>query len=129
MSYRPAPPDDLPASLIDLAETLGLGVALKLVQAFGGQEVKFPRRPGPEHPVIKALGDRDGFAVCEYLGGEMIYVPHGRAAANRRAVAGLEAKGHTRGEIARMLGISQRHVRRLANGDAPDERQPDLFKD
>lgn len=129
MTRLPARAEGLPASLIDLAETLGLSVALKLVQAFGGQEMKFPKSPGPDHPVIKALGETDGHAVCEYLGGAMIYVPHGRAGANRRAVAGLEEKGHTRGEIARMLGISQRHVRRLANGASSDPRQSSLFED
>jgi Mor family transcriptional regulator len=128
MTHLPARHDGLPVSLIDLAETLGLSVAMKLIQAFGGQEVKFPRQPRPDHPIIIALGERDGHAVCEYLGGAMIYVPHGRAGANRRAVARLETKGHTRGEIARMLGISQRHVRRLANRE-DDDRQPGLFDD
>jgi len=122
--------DALPSSLIDLAETLGLAVALKLIQAFGGQELKFPRFPGPDHHVIKALGETDGRAVCEYLGGAMIYVPHGRASANRRAVPELAGKGHSRGQIARLLGISQRHVRRIAN-ETPrqDPDQPDLFDD
>lgn len=129
MTHLPARTEGLPASLIDLAETLGLSVALKLVRAFGGQEIKFPKAPKPDHPIIKALGETDGLAVCEYLGGAMIYVPHGRAGANRRAVAGLEEKGHTRGEIARMLGISQRHVRRLANDDCADPRQTSLFDD
>ena len=119
-------------SLVDVAETLGLAVALKIISAFGGQEVKFPRRPRPDHPVIKALGEADGVAVCEFLSGAMIYVPHGRAGANRRAVIGLQDKGHSRGEIARILGISQRHVRRLANEGADgrrDGRQLRLFDD
>lgn len=63
MSHMPVRTEGLPASLIDLAETLGLGVALKLIQAFGGQEVKFPRHPGAEHPVIKALGETDGLSL------------------------------------------------------------------
>jgi len=128
---RPTETQGLPASLVDVAETLGLSVALKLIQAFGGQDLKFPRRPGPDHPVIKALGETDGYAVCKYLAGSMIYVPHGRAGARRRAVADLSEKGHSRGRIARLLGISQRHVRRLANDDVPttDSRQPGLFDD
>lgn len=133
MTRLPARADDLPMSLVDVAETLGLAVALKLIAAFGGQELKFPRRPRPEHPIIKALGETDGHAVCEFLSGSMIYVPHGRTGANRRAVIGLQDKGHSRGEIARLLGISQRHVRRLANEGAPamrrDGRQMTLFDD
>lgn len=129
MTHLPNHRDKLPTSLIDLAETLGLEVALKLVEAFGGQEVKFPMKPRPDHPIIVALGETDGHAVCEYLGGAMIYVPHGRAGSNRRAVANLEQKGYTRGEIARILGISQRHVRRLANESPEDRRQASLFDD
>ncbi len=33
---------DLPKSLRDVAETLGIGVALKLIQTYGGAEIKFP---------------------------------------------------------------------------------------
>lgn len=128
MSHLPVRTEGLPASLIDLAETLGLPVALRLIQAFGGQELRFPQNPPSDHPIIKALGETDGYAVCDYLGGAMIYVPHGRAGANRQAVAGLAAKGHRRREIAKILGISQRHVRRLANEPA-EPRQPDLFDD
>lgn len=125
MTSLPARPEFVPASLLDVADTLGLSVALKLIAEFGGQELKFPRRPRPDHPIVKALGETDGYAVCEFLSGSMIYVPHGRSGANRRAVEGLAEKGHSRGEIARILGISQRHVRRLANGEAKGRRRQD----
>ncbi len=126
-SHLPARLDDLPASLVDVAEVLGLRVALLMIQNFGGQEVKFPVAPKPDHPVIKALGETDGLALCQYLGGQMIYVPHNRPRRSIRGdVARLEAGGMDRGAIARMLGVSQRHVRRMANSDA-DPRQPDLF--
>lgn len=113
----------LPASLVDVAETLGLAVALKLIQHFGGQDVKWPLNPRPEHPVIKALGETDGRAVCEYLGGQPLYVPHARPARSVQAdVAKLEQRGLGRAEIARALGISMRHVRRMANRRV-DDRQ------
>ena len=80
MTQLPARIDDLPASLVDVAETLGLQVALSLIQNFGGLEVKFPTHPRADHPVIKALGEEDGYALCEFLGGQQIYVPHARPA-------------------------------------------------
>jgi DNA-binding NarL/FixJ family response regulator len=43
------------------------------------------------------------------------------------SVLELTATGRTRGEIARMLGLSERHVRQIAN--APDPRQDDLFSE
>ena len=116
----------LPPSLVDIAEALGLRIALRLMAEFGGQELRIPKKPGTNHPILKALGEADGLALCQYLADDKIYVPHGRPARNARAaVQDLEAKGRSRGEIARLLGLSQRHVRRMANGGDPG--QPDLF--
>ena len=123
----PARIDDLPASLVDVAETLGLRVAVALIEHFGGLEVKFPVSPKPDHPVIKALGDEDGRALCEFLGGQQIYVPHSRPARSLRAeVIALQSAGLDRAAIARRLGISQRYVRMLIN-QRPDTRQLSLF--
>ncbi|AWD21598.1 hypothetical protein [Fuscovulum blasticum] len=117
----------LPESLIDLAETLGVGVALRLMQEFGGRDLRIPKNPTADHPIIKALGEDDGRAVCHFMADQSVYIPHARAGARRRSVQELSATGRTRGEIARMLGLSERHVRRIAN--APDPRQPDLFSE
>lgn len=122
-------PEGLPASLVDVAEMLGLRVALSLIQHFGGTEVKFPKRPSLDHPVILALGETDGHALCQFLGGMQVYIPHARPGALRLKVRELEAQGVDRARIARALGISQRHVRRVANdAGAGDARQLDLFR-
>lgn len=124
----PARIDDLPMSLVDIAETLGLRVALALIEHFGGLEVKFPVAPKPDHPVIKALGAEDGRALCEFLGGLQIYVPHARPARTlRNEVLALQNAGLDRAAIARQLGVSQRYVRMLIN-QRPDDRQLSLFK-
>jgi hypothetical protein len=117
----------LPESLLDLAETLGVRVALKLMQEFGGQDLRIPKNPKPDHPIIKALGEEDGRAVCHFMTDQSIYVPHARAGARRHSVQELSATGRSRAEIARMLGLSTRHVRRLAK--ASDPRQDDLFSE
>lgn len=106
----------LPASMIELAETLGLRIALSLIQNFGGQDVKWPKAPRPDHPVVKALGEKDALAVCKYLGGGAIYIPHARRSAVSAAkIADLEANGLDRAAIGRVLGVSTRHLRRVAN--------------
>lgn len=104
----------VPSSLIDVAETFGLGVALTLMQHFGGQEVEFPRRrPAPS--LVKALGEQRAWDLCHFLSGQRIYVPHGKSRLKRLEVQRLSESGRGRREIAVALGISQRHVRRLAN--------------
>lgn len=131
MTDLPARATNIPLSLIDVAETLGGAVALKLIAVYGGQEVKFPKAPGPDHPVIKALGEKDGLAVCQFMGGMLVYVPHGRARKTAREdILRLQAAGKDRREIARILGLSQRHVRRQANATPiTDPRQTSLFDD
>jgi len=125
--------EELPTSLIDLAETIGLAATWKLIECFGGLEKKFPKNPAPDHEIILALGETHGPAVCHHLAGMFIYIPHARAGTDvRERVAALEAQNLSRGEIARELGISQRHVRRVANRTRRhrdiDPDQFDLFE-
>ncbi|MBC9246726.1 hypothetical protein H4P12_08375 [Paracoccus sp. 11-3] len=120
--------EDLPTSLVDIADALGLRVALKLMQNYGGMDVRFPARPKSDHPVIKALGETDAIALCHFLSGQSIYVPRRPSPGSVRAdVHRMEAAGYDRAAIAQELRISMRHVRRLANGDQGDDRQADLF--
>lgn len=118
----PARPEDLPATLAEVAEMFGLRVALQLMEAFGGLEVKFPVNPKPDHPVIKALGETDGRALCQYFCGALVYIPHNRTKSVRADVVRLEAQGLNRSQIARRLNVSQRHVRRMANRSDDDSQ-------
>lgn len=117
--------DGLPESLVDLAEALGLRVALVFMREFGGREIRIPINPGPDHPIIRALGEEDGRALCHYMADQTVYVPHCRATGRRRAVLDMIQAGKTQGTIARSLQLSERHVRRIAN-TAPSDT-PDLF--
>lgn len=126
----PEMPERLPASLVDVAEALGLDVAAALMRLYGGQEIELPRRPRPDHPVIVALGPDAGYALCHYLSGQRIYVPHGRQRRSaRRDVLTLQAAGRSRREIAILLGLSQRHIRRMANQASADPAQLPLWSD
>ncbi|WP_275789720.1 helix-turn-helix domain-containing protein [Pararhizobium gei] len=119
----------VPRSLQDIAETLGLPVVLKLVARFGGTEIKFPKHPDDQHAVIVALGKEDGRALCNFLSGGTIYVPHMRKRGSIRAdVLALESAGKDRAEIARLLGVSQRWVRAMANKTSNTD-QMKLFPD
>lgn len=121
-SYR----DAVPSSLIDVAETLGLPIAFKLIEHYGGTEIKFPKHPAADHHVLQALGKDDGLALCNFLSGGLIYIPHMRVRRSARAdVLSLQEQGRSRREIALLLGISQRHVRRMANREP--SAQLDLF--
>jgi hypothetical protein len=119
----------LPLSLQEMAETLGVAIVLKLIAVYGGTETSFPQNPGEDHPVLLALGKEDGKALCDYIAGGVIYIPHMRPRKSARAdVLALQSEGKERREIALALGISQRHVRRVANRtENPDQIK--LFDD
>ncbi|QQM29066.1 hypothetical protein JET14_12025 [Martelella lutilitoris] len=128
MSGLPDRRETLPQSIEEIADTIGVRLALKLVQTFGGQEVKFPVKPHDRHPVILALGKEDGLRICDYMGGQRFSVPHCRPRRNAKAdIERLEAQGLTRGQIARRLGLTERWVRKMANDPPPDH--PDLFSE
>lgn len=118
--------DDLPESLRDIAEALGLRVALAFAAAFGGTELRIPKRlPPPDHPLMRALGPEDCAALCRYMADQVVYVPHCRVEGRRRAVVQLLSQGATQAQVARRTGLSARHVRRIAA--AQPAAMDDLF--
>jgi len=126
----------LPMSIVILVETLdefcghgtGLRIALRLMQNFGGRDMKFPAEPSEDHPVVRALGMDDARLLCQHLAGQQIYVPHSRAQRTRASVHELQGRGMTRAQIAAQLGLSERHVRHIANRSFAPSPLP-LFPD
>lgn len=118
----------LPASVRDIAETLGLEIVIKLVEHFGGVELRIPHKLHDTHKLM-VLGIDHAQALCEYCPEDTILVPMSLSPSqNRQAVQKLEQEGLKRWEIARELGITQRHVRRLANSSPKDDpRQISMF--
>jgi Mor family transcriptional regulator len=119
--------EGLPTSLQDIAETLGMRVALKLIEHFGGTEISFPKKPADDNPILIALGKEDGLALCQFMSGSFIYIPHGRKRGTIKAdVLALHSQGKRDAEIARTLHVSQRWVRQILNSPN-NSNQLDLF--
>lgn len=119
----------LPVSVRELAETLGLGIVIKLVEHFGGVELRIPHKLSANHKLMK-LGLEHAEALCEYCPEDTILVPVSLDRKRLKSRVNLLAdKGLKRWEIALELGITQRHVRRLANGATANTNQIDMFED
>ncbi|SLN38307.1 Mor transcription activator family protein [Aquimixticola soesokkakensis] len=110
---------DLPSSLWDVADVFGLGVTLKLMQHYGGQDVLFPKRIREGHEWIGLFGEDVAHELCHFLSGQRMYVPNGKPLQMRTQVKKLEMIGKKRNEMSRMLGISERHIRRLSKAEPP----------
>lgn len=121
---------ELPISVRDIAETLGIEVVIKLVQHFGGTRFMVPKKLKPHHQ-INVLGEEKAQAFCDYLGGEQIEIPRRlkKNPVTARQITDLEKQGLTRVQIARKLGVSLRHIRRTSNAvlSAPSKEQLKLF--
>lgn len=102
----------IPLSLADVEAQFGQSVALQLMQLFGGLDVRFSKTPKPE--MVQVMGMELAQEVCDFLRGQQFYVPHGRVGQRHQEVKQLQAKDLPQGEIARQLGLSVRHVRRLS---------------
>lgn len=114
----------IPPSLQDVADTLGTGVVLQLMQLYGGQDVLFGKQPKPD--MVAVFGPELAEQVNQFLTGQKIYVPNGKAATLLAKVKELQSQDMQQKQIAKALNISDRHVRRLSN--APQSPLP-LFPD
>nr|WP_321511144.1 helix-turn-helix domain-containing protein [uncultured Celeribacter sp.] len=109
----------LPASLEDIELVFGTGVAVKLMQHYGGRDVLFPKSLKAGHEWFKIFGEETAYKLCHHLSGQRMYVPSGRRVSRRIEIKKLEEAGKKRHEICRMLDLSERHIRRLSNADPP----------
>ena len=124
----PAIPD-LPGVLKEIAEGVGLGVALELAGALGGSMVYIAREPTGESQVVKAVGLEAARDIGRLLGGDTFLIPLGPLADARRqraAIAKRLGEGQGVQRIARDLHCHCRTVQRVKNRQE-DRRQADLF--
>lgn len=110
---------DIPASMEDVVDVFGLGVAIQLMSLYGGRDVLFPKKLREGHLWYTVFGADIAEKLCHHLSGQKMYVPRGGARQTLREIKELEKRGKKRHEIARTLRISERHVRRLAGSDPP----------
>jgi len=116
-------PDHLPPIARDIAEVIGLDGLDRLVNAYGGTEIRVPGRGD----LREVLTNEQFDAFTSHFKGEKIAIPRlaGRLAALRAAeTRRLASIGMTRAAIARVQGLCERTIyKHLAE---PDD-QLDLF--
>lgn len=106
--------------LADIARIAGLDAALAVVRARGGTRAYFPRAPGPDHWLSRAVGAETAALICRELlanqTGDEIDIPQGPTGtlrAARRMAAEMDASGASAPVIAVATGLTDRTVRRM----------------
>jgi hypothetical protein len=122
MSSPAVSPRDLPSSLAEIVEAIGIEATLKLVTACGGSAVFVPKDPKPGALVVDAIGVDLARRLAQDFGGSYLDLP----TAGRAVTRWLKSLNYTNQEIARLLHCSRKTVERRL-GDQPDTRQLGLI--
>jgi hypothetical protein len=108
---------DLPQTIQDLAEAIGIEGAMALVEVRGGTSVRIPVEPAADHWLREALGEARYAQLVRTYAGELIDIPvcsRALAATRRaRAIADLRT-GQPQRQVALRYGYTERYVRILA---------------
>lgn len=123
----------LPALLRDLADVVGLTVALRLAGEKGGTRVYVPASASPDHPLAAIVGIEGLRFLADRYGGTLVEVPLGPHANfglrfRRERIRALLVAGGSEAQIARAVGCHVRTVRKVRAATCRDDpRQPRLF--
>jgi hypothetical protein len=115
-----------------LADVIGRDDALKLIASLPrvktkghplGQPVLYvPKTLPPDHAFVRTLGYPVALRLVRAFGGEMLYpaacVALTRAERNRSIMEKLR-DGCTEQEVARLFGLTRRHIRNIQRENAP----------
>lgn len=125
--------EDLPESLREIIELIGMPATLSLVGRWGGVRLYIPERIRPDHVLAQTLGVDNARALSEIFARCEINVPKCDAALRRirdREIRRLHFEdGWPAHRLARHYHLTERQVYTiLAQSDAsPDDGQSSLF--
>ena len=110
-----------PQSLMELAEVVGPEAALAIAREFGGRGVYVPHTAYPGHIIEQVIGRGAFERLCKYHGGEELRdIPLAAALENKSALIRATARNYpdlSHRAIAAALRTTERHVRRVLNGE------------
>lgn len=125
--------EDLPESLRDVVELIGLAATLKLVEHFGGLIALYvPRDIEPEHPIAVAIGITAARKLSDHYGTDCLRnIPRCVAGLRRIRDAEIHARHKTESaaRLALAFGLTERQVWRILSEalDSADDKQSALF--
>lgn len=102
-----------------IARVVGEEAAACFARAFAGARVYVPKTLLASHPIAIAIGLQAARDISLALGGDCIEMPRysdaSRRQRDRTEIVRLRAHGQTVATIARAVGCSERHVRKVLN--------------
>ena len=120
LDYRKALTAEL---LSEVAQLIGTEPALAFARRFGGSRLYIPRQPEADHPIARCIGTEAATMLGRALGGESFAIPGARIYLRWLDARALRILRLSQPEIALLLGVQERHVRRLLQ-----QFQPELYE-
>lgn len=123
------------ASVETISEYIGPTATARLIEFAGGTMLKVPKKQSGKtwERLAEALGSESAGVLCDYFGGESLYIAlnHSDAVRKRREeVQRRVASGETFREIAKSMTVTirytERGVRRMAHGTASASKAKEL---
>jgi len=122
---------DLPESLTDVADAIGLPATLALVEHAGGVRIYVPERLSDDHRLVEWLGRDAAAMLSDAYAGEELVVPRCAEALRRvrnRQIRRERSEGARPAELALRYRLTERQVFTiLARDDAPASDQFSLL--
>lgn len=123
--------EELPQSLVDVAEVIGLPATLALVEAAGGVRIYVPERLSDDHRLIEWLGREAAALLSASFAMEELVVPRCAEALRRvrnRQIRHERDQGARPAELALRYRLTERQVYTiLSRDDAPASDQISLL--
>jgi hypothetical protein len=109
--------EDLPESMADLVQTIGLAATLRLIEHCPGIRIRPPKEDKlhADHRLVRAIGYEAACALSRLAEGMRIEVPRGTTAIRRARNRAMKADAQTMSQpqIAVKYDLTQRQVRTI----------------
>lgn len=114
--------EDFPALAGEIAQLVGTGATLALLEARGGCKITIPRKVREAHPVTRTVGPKGAGLLSYRFGGERIDLPTLKSATARardRAIRSEYDGGVPVTELVWRFGLHERSIRQILNNPGP----------
>jgi len=107
--------EDLPQSICDLTQQIGLAATMKLIQQYGGTRLYLPKTLSPKHELLQLVGLTAARAIVGHFDDDRPHIPlasHALRRARNRAIC-VQAENISTPHLARQYGLHERSIYKI----------------
>ena len=117
----------LPFIIQDIANLIGLGDTLKLVDAYKGTSMWVPAEFKPDHVLVKLIGEQSALKLIKRYAGESVEIPKCDGAMRGVRNTKITTSDKSQSALAREWNLTVRQIRNIQKDVRFDDGQDELF--